>query len=176
MAVETLAGPFAAVVGPGHGLAGNVKVKHGYFTFDTTALDVGDIRQLCKLPARSMAFGGWLVTDNIDSNAAETLDIDIGWADNGGGSATYVDNSASTPETYTNMGAGVADSDGFVNSGVLTADGVTGIVAAGQEYRPFLLAKPVYFSEETQIQALVNAIAATMGGGTLTIYILYWML
>lgn len=123
-----------------------------------------------------MLFGGWLVTDNIDTNGTETLDIDIGWADNGGASATYVDASGSTPETYTNMLAGSASATGIVNSGVLTADGVTGVVAAGQEYRPFLFTKPIYFSEETQIQAEVNAAAATMGGGTLAVYLMYYML
>lgn len=174
MAVETLSGPSAAVVGAGVGLAGGLKVQHGYYTFDTTAVEDGDIRKLCKLPGKSMVVGGWLVAENIDSHGTETLDIDIGWADNGDGSATYVDSQSGV--TYTNMSAGAAAADGLVNSGVLTADGVTGVVAAGLEYRPFLFTKPIYFSKETQIQAEVNAAAATMGGGTLGVYVLYYMI
>lgn len=169
--MTTFSGPRAAVVGPADGLAGCVKIQHGAYTFGTTALVVNDVYKLCKIPAKILVHGGYLVMDNIDSNATETIDIDIGWADNGGGSATYTDTGSG--EVYTNMGAGAANSAGFVNSGVLTADGVTGLVAAGQEIRHFYFTKPVYFSQETQVQGLVNAIAATMGGGVLGIYVNY---
>lgn len=170
MAVETLSGPYASVVGPGHGLSGDLKVAFGYYVFDTTAVEDGDIRKLNILPANILVVGGYFITDNIDSNATETLDIDVGWAANGGGSAVYTDTRSGV--SFTNAGAS-ADADGFAKGGVLTADAVAGLVADGFAIRPYTILVPKYFSHRTQVQAEVNAAAATMGGGTLTAYTYY---
>lgn len=170
MAVETLAGAFANVVGASHGLAGSVKAAVGVYDFGVVVIEDGDIRTMCKIPARSLVIGGWMWAGDLDTGT-ETVDIDIGWAANGGGSATYTDTASGVE--YTNAAAS-ASATGLVNSGVLTGDAITDLVAAGNNFRPFpLITGPLYFSEVTQIQAEVNAPAATPASAKMYVVILY---
>lgn len=169
MATLTSAQAASTVQPYGHGLAGTVKAAFGRYQL-TANPSVNDVIELCKLPKNCIVIGGMLYADNIDTNATETLDIDIGWPANGGGSATLT---TSTGTTWTNSGAS-ADSDGFINTGVLEADAVTGIVAAGTSMRPFPMAGgPVFFSEDTMVQGLVNAAAATFAAGYISVVVYY---
>ena len=61
-----------------------------------------------------------------------------------------------------------------MNSGVLTGNAITDLIAAGANYRPFPLTNgPLYFSRETTVQAEVNAGAATPAAGKMYVVILY---
>lgn len=172
MAVETLAGPYASALPFGHGLAGNLKVAFGTYAAGTVVVEDGDIRTLCKLPKNSLVIGGWVMAGDGDTGT-ETLDWDIGWAANGGGSATYVDTRTGTNlTTYTNSGAS-ASATGFCNSGVLTGDAITDLMAAGSNLRIFPITTPLYFSEETQVQLEVNAPAATPASYNILCVVLY---
>ncbi len=170
MAVETLSGEYAAVVGPGHGISGNVKSMFGRYNWGTVVVEDGDIRLLFKLPANVLVIGGRFWAGDLDTGT-ETIDIDIGWAANGGGSATYTDSRANY--TFTNSGAS-ASATGFVNSGVLTGDAITDFIAAGINHRPFpMTTGPLYFSHETQVQAEVNAPSATPADAQMWVFIDY---
>jgi hypothetical protein len=160
----------AASTSPVHrvDLAGVVHCAFGKVDVSTNVAD-GDIFQMCKVPANAIVIGGAFWTSDMDTGT-EALDIDVGWADNGGASATLTD---ATGTTWTNMSAGAADPDGFVNAGVLTGDAITDLVASGN-YRPFnMAAGPVYFSNGTTVQAEANVAAATFTAGTMYVKVFY---
>lgn len=115
-----------------------------------------DIYQLCRVPAGAVVVGGYIFGDDLDTNATETLDLDIGWAANGTESA---------------------DPDGFGNFGVMGTDTVAGIKPeAGYNY-PFggvlITTGPQAFTQETIIQVTCVATAATFAAGTLGCVVYY---
>ena len=134
-----------------------------YGTYALTAnVTAADIAQMCKLPAGAVVVGGHLYAADIDTNATETLDIDVGWAANGG-SGTY----------------DAADPDGLGNFGVLTGDAfATGNVSnvTGVHY-PLagLLVTGVLpsFTAETTIQLVFNGVAATFAAGSVSLVVYY---
>lgn len=136
-------------------VGGVLCVAHG--TLEVTANPAnGDVYQMCRVPAGAVVTGGWILSDDLDTNATETLDIDVGWADNG------VD---------------VADPDGFGNLGVMGTDTVAGFKPeAGYQY-PFggvlITDGPKTFAAETIIQVTANAAAATFAAGTLSVVVYY---
>jgi hypothetical protein len=165
MAAETLTGTRAQKGVPvaGVGAGGSLKVAYG--SYDVAAnVEDGDIFELCRVPAGATILGGWFRGDDLDTNATETIDLDIGWAANGG-SGTYDD----------------GDPDGLANLGVLTGDAfAAGNVANVVSYNyPLngLLNTGVFptFTRETVIQVEANAAAATFAAGTISIVILYTM-
>lgn len=170
MAVETLSGEFASVVGPHNGLFGDTKTWFGRYNWSTVVVEDGDIRKVLKLPGRILVVGGELWSGDLDTGT-ETLDIDVGWTANGGGSATYTHNASGY--TFTNAAAS-ASATGFINSGVLTGDAITDLVAAGINYRPVPLPTgPLYFSHETQVQFEVNAASATPADAQMWLFLRY---
>lgn len=173
MAVETLEGEFANAVGPGHGLFGNTKTWFGRYNFGTVVVEDGDIREVLKIPPRILVVGGELWVGDLDTGT-ETIDFDVGWTANGGGSATY-DMTLPSGQVYTFTNAAAsASATGFVNSGVLTGDVITDLVAAGINYRPIpLITGPLYFSHETQVQFEVNAPSATPADAQAWLYLRY---
>lgn len=169
MAVETLDAASFARIPYTYGYSGTEKVAWGLYDFGVVVVEDGDIRRLCKLPKNVLVIEGHLWAGDLDTGT-ETIDVDIGWAANGGGSETYT-----TAEgiTFTNAGA-TADPDGFVNSGVLTGDASLDLFAAGVNYRPFPFPTgPLYFSRETTVQAEVNAGAATPASAKLYVVLKY---
>lgn len=161
MAVETLDGEiYAYGPGPHNGLFGDTKTWFGRYNFGTVVVEDGDIRRALILPRRSLVVGGELWCGDLDSGT-ETIDVDVGWAANGAGSGagtTY--KIPGTTLEFTNAAA-TASATGLINSGVLTGDAITDLLAAGN-YRPVpLLTGPLYFAEDTVIQFEVNAPAAT---------------
>ncbi len=168
MAVETLDAASYARIPYTYGYAGTVKAAWGLYDMGVVVVEDGDIRRLLKLP-RCLVIGGHLWAGDLDSGT-ETIDIDIGWAANGGGSETYT---MGEGITFTNAAA-TASATGLVNSGVLTGDAITDLMAAGANYRPFPMPTgPLYFSRETTIQAEVNAPAATPASAKIYVLILY---
>lgn len=131
--------------------AGNVSVAYGTYTLAEVP-EVGDIWQLCKLPAGAVVVGGYFAASDIDTGV-ETLDIDLGWAANG---------------------AEAADSDGFANMGVISGDSVVdvtnGVVA---NMRPLGFTSFPTFTKETTVQAQCVAVAAAGGTGTISCVIYY---
>lgn len=134
-----------------------------YGTYALTAnVTIADIAKMCKLPAGAVVVGGHLYASDIDTNATETLDMDVGWAANGG-TGTY----------------DAADPDGLGNFGVFTGDAfATGNVSnvVGVNY-PLngLLATGVLpaFTAETTIQIVFNAVAATFAAGSVSVVVFY---
>lgn len=154
MAAQTFTGTRAAAGFPvyrGDG-SGNLQVARGTFTL-TEVPEVGDIWQLCRLPAGAVAVGGYFAATDIDTGT-ETLDIDLGWAANG-------------VET--------ADSDGFGNFGLISGDSpgvdVTNGIVATQRALGFT--SPPSFTRETIVQAQCVAVAAAGGTGTIATVIYY---
>lgn len=147
----------------GVGDSGTKKIAYG--SIDVAVNPVADdTYEFCRLPAGATITGGYLRGDRLDTNATETLDLDIGWAANGG-SGTY---------------DGV-DADGLGNLGVLTGDvfalgNVANVVSYNYPLNG-LLNTGVFptFTAETVIQLTTIVTAATFAAGTLSIVIEYTM-
>lgn len=73
----------ARLSGPGHGFGGNVKVAWGEASI-TAALTTADTFEFCKVPAGATVLYVLLEADDLDTNGAPTLTINVGDA----GSAT----------------------------------------------------------------------------------------
>lgn len=149
----------------GHGLAGNVKAWFGKHTY-AVAPSANDLINMCYIPKNSLILWGFLATDDIDTGT-EALEIDVGFTANGGGAATLT---VADGTTYTNNNSGSASATAFIDSGVLTGDTVTDILA-GMNWRPLQGIKtgPMFFSEKTLVQAKITA--AANAGGTGTVYV-----
>lgn len=147
--------PKAAFVG-----AGVVHAAYGTIEVAANPAD-GDIYELCRLPAGAVVLGGMLYADDLDTGT-EVMDIDIGWAANGG-SGTYDE----------------ADVDGFGNLGVLTGDAF----AAGNVSNVAGLIYPFsgvfadgdlpFFTKETVVQAEANVAANSFTAGALSVVVYY---
>jgi hypothetical protein len=128
-----------------------------YGTIEVTANPVAaDVYQMCKLPAGAVVVGGRIYSDDLDTNATETLDLDVGWAANG---------------------SDAADSDGFGNLGVMGTDTVAGVKPeSGYNYAfggVLVTEGPKTFAKETTITVTCVATAATFAAGTLSVVVYY---
>lgn len=149
------------VAGVGDG--GSLKVAWG--TIDVAVNPVADdIYEMCRIPAGATIVGGFFRGDDLDTNATETLDMDLGWAANGG-SGTY----------------DALDADGLGNLGVLTGDAfalgnVSNVVGLNYPLNGVLSAGELpTFTKETVIQLTTIATAATFAAGSLSVVIFYTM-
>lgn len=138
---------------PGTGI---LRVAHGTYEHASN-LAATTIIEYCRIPKGAVVVGGWWGADDLDTNATEELDIDIGWAGNG------VD---------------TADPDGLGNLGVLTGD-VSAHLGAASIWVPLqgvlIASGPITFGAETVLQAVVNVDAATGGTGTSTLVVYYYV-
>lgn len=162
MAAETLTADRAARKLPpqGHGYGSAMHAVFGHYPVAANVED-GDIFELCRTPANFLMLGGHFMADDID-DGTEALDIDLGYAANGGGSETYT---SPWGTVYTNV-AGSAAAAGLVDAGVLTGDAIaTDLVAAGVSWRPIILPAPLFFSRVTVIQAEANVAANSFAAG-----------
>lgn len=140
--------------------SGLVCAAYGSYTLAANPT-AADIIEMCKVPAGAVIIGGQLYGADIDTGTEE-LDLDVGWAANGG-TGTYDD----------------ADPDGLGNFGVITGDAfAAGNVSnvAGISY-PLagLLVTGVLptFTKETTIQIVVNVDAQAGGTGLLSLVVYY---
>lgn len=162
MTAKTLTATRAASTFPVFQPTGSGLVCAAYGTYAIAAnVEDGDIFEMCKVPAGAVILGGYFYGDDLDTGT-EALDMDIGWAANGG-SGTYDS----------------ADADGLGNLGVLTGDAfAAGNVSpvAGLMY-PLsgLLATGVLpaFTAETTIQIEANAAATTFAAGSVSVVVFY---
>lgn len=115
-----------------------------------------DVYEMCRIPAGAVVVGGRIWSDDIDTNATETLDLDVGWAANG---------------------AEAADPDGFGNLGVMGTDTVAGVKPeAGYNFAfggKLITDGPQTFTRETIITVNTVATAATFAAGTLSVMVMY---
>lgn len=156
MTAETLTADRAAADFPiqGDGWAGNLKVAFGTIALAANVED-GDIFEMCKVPRGCTVIGGYCYADDLDTNATETLDMDIGWAANG---------------------SDAADPDGFGNLGVWTGDASVTKPEVGNFFPLggiLRSAGPKTFARDTTLQVEANAAAATGGTGQLTLVVHY---
>lgn len=173
MTAETLTANQAAstAIPFGHGLAGTVKAAFGKYSVAANVED-GDIFEMCKLPKNALVLGGAFYSGDMDTGT-EALDLDVGYAANGGGSATLTTFDGTE---WTNT-AGSAAPTGFVNGGVLSGDAITDLIAAGSNIRIFpMTTGPMYFSEATTVQVEANTAAATFAAGTIYVCVFYIVL
>ena len=116
----------------------------------------GDVYQLCRVPAGATVIGGALYSGDLDTNATETLDIDVGWQFNG---------------------TDAADPDGFGNLGVQGTDTVAGVKPeAGYNFQfggVLITEGPKTFARDTVIAATCVAAAATFAAGRLSCVVYY---
>ena len=162
MAAETLTASRAAASFPVFKGSGAGMMCCAYGTYEVAAnVEDGDIFEMCRVPAGAVIVGGSLYCDDLDTGT-EALDMDIGWAANGG-SGTYDS----------------ADPDGLGNLGVLTGDAF----AAGNVSPVVGLIYPLSgvlangdlptFTKETVIQIEANAAAGTFTAGAMSLVIYY---
>lgn len=157
--MATFTGPFAnsdvVPVDPGLGRIGFI--IPGYIDIAANPV-AADLYKLCWVPAGFVCTGGMMYLDDIDTNATETLDLDMGWAANGG-SGTY----------------DALDADGLGNFGVMNGDAFAApsISATAGNIVPFagILADGIFpfFTKKTMIQATCVATCATFTAGRLSV-------
>jgi hypothetical protein len=123
----------------------------------------GDIIEFCKVPAGATILGGWLYGDDVDTNASETWDMDVGYAANGVESADT--------DAFGNFG--VQNGDAFTAGNLTQEAGLCFPLQAVTGSR--LRAEgPITLSAETKIIGTVVAAAATLGTTPrLTVVIFY---
>jgi hypothetical protein len=141
---------------PGHGFGGNLKVAWGTYTHASN-LAAATIIEYCRIPKGATVVGGYWSATDLDTDATEEINIDIGWAGNG------VD---------------VADPDGFGDLGVMTGDVSVhlGVASIFMPLQGVIFATgPKTFGAETVLQAVVNVDAATGGTGQSTLVVYYTM-
>jgi len=144
----------------GHG-AGNLQAAYGQYALTVNPI-AADIYQMCWLPAGAVVVGGRLVASDLDTNGTETLDLDLGWAANGG-TGTY---DALDADGLGNFGVWVGDLFAGGNTFGIAGNGfdLAGILATG--IFPF-------FTKPTLIQLTCVATAATLTGGSIAVRVDY---
>lgn len=134
--------------------AGFLQVAYGSYDVSVEPAP-DDIYKMCKLPAGAVVLGGFLRHEDIDTNATETMDLDVGWAANG---------------------AEAADPDGFGNFGVQTGDAVVGYLPEGGVLLPLMgVLKDgfVTFTRETTVTVTCVDDPATFTAGTISVVVYY---
>jgi len=162
MVAETLKTTRAATSFPVFKPMGNGVVAAAYGTYAiAAAVEDGDIFEMCKVPAGARLLGGFFYGADIDTGT-EALDMDVGWAANGG-TGTY----------------DAASTDGLGNLGTLTGDTFAlGNLAwiAGLMYPLqglFITGVLPYFTKETTIQIEVNTASAAGHTGSISLVVFY---
>jgi len=159
--MATFTGPYAGanIVPVDPGLGRIIFGIPGYIDIAANPT-AADIYQLGLVPACFTVTGGFMYLDDIDTNATETLDLDMGWAANGGSG------------TYDSL-----DADGLGNFGVMNGDAFAApsISATAGNIVPFsgILADGIFpaFTKKTLIQATCVATCATFTAGRLSVEI-----
>jgi hypothetical protein len=156
MATLTAAAAAATAAVPSKPIpAGMPGIAVGYYNL-ASAPTAADVINMCKLPAGATVVLGFVQAADLDTNATETLDIDVGWASNG---------------------TDAADPDGFGNFGVLTGDAVA-------EFRPvagiFLPMTNILqdsavktFAAETTVTLTFTGAPATLTAGYIKVVLFY---
>ena len=135
-------------------IAGTVCQAWGTIAIGTNPVD-GDIYQMCWVPNGATVTGGYMVIEDIDTHATETLDLMIGWAANGDE---------------------VADPNGLMLAKVLNGDISVHADIAGSriEFGGVLTGDgPKTFDAATLIQVEANTACATFAAGRMSVFVNY---
>ena len=128
-----------------------------YGTIEVTANPVAaDVYEMCRIPAGAVVVGGRIYSDDLDTNVAETLNLSVGWLNNGT-DATNASGLGLIGVQGTDTVAGIKYEAGYnyYLGGVLASDG------------------PKTFAAETVIAVTCVATAATFAAGTLSVVVHY---
>lgn len=129
--------------------AGILCRAYGHYDFAAEP-PAAEVLEICKVPAGGVILGGFIRMHDMDTNATETLDFDVGTA---------------------------ADTDAFGNFGVNTGDAVVGYLPEGGILLPLhgTLASdgPVTVTADTVIQVTFVDDPATFGQGNVTVCVDY---
>lgn len=140
----------------GASAAGVMQVAWGVYSL-TANPTAADVIEFCKLPAGATVIGGYVQAADLDTNATEELDFDIGWAANG---------------------TDAADPDGFGNFGVQTGDASVHLPVAGI-YMPLanVIQSPGFktFAAQTTVTGVINVDSATFAAGAIKVVVFYTM-
>lgn len=135
--------------------AGTMCVAYGTIAVAVNPV-ANDFYEMVRVPAGAVVVGGQIFSSDMDTNATETLDLDIGWKDNG---------------------ADGANLSGFGNLGVQGTDTLAGIKSeAGYNYQfggVLMTTGPQAFTRETVIGVNTIATAATFAAGNLSLVVYY---
>jgi hypothetical protein len=149
--MATTTGTRAAASFPAFSAIGAGILCRAYGHYDFAAEPAAaDVLELCKVPRGAVILGGFIRMADLDTDATETLDFDVGTA---------------------------ADTDAFGNFGVQTGDVVTGYLPEGGILLPLhgTLATdgPVTVTADTVIQVTFVDDPATFGQGNVTLCVDY---
>lgn len=140
--------------------AGVLMCAYGQYTIGA-AVEDGDIFEMCWVPAGARIVGGMFYGADIDTGT-EALDMDLGWAANGG-SGTY---DAADPDGLGNLGT--LTGDAFAAGNVSPIAGLmyplSGVMAAG--VLPF-------FTKKTLIQIEANTASNAGHTGLISLVVYY---
>lgn len=159
MTAETLSTTRAGSTFPAHASPGG-SCDAAYGTYEiAAAVETGDIFNMCVLPAGARLLSGMFYGDDIDTGT-EALDMDIGWAANGG-SGTY----------------DTVDTDGLGNLGTLTGDafaaGNLSVVAALiYPFQNLIVELPI-FTKRTTLTIYANTASNAGHVGTVSMVAFY---
>lgn len=132
-------------------------------TYEVAAqVEDGDIFEMCKVPAGAVILAAFLYADDLDTGT-EVLDMDVGWAANGG-SGTY---DSADPDGLGDLGAWLGDASTLPN--IFNGTGTMMVLPSphfGNGDLPF-------FTKETTIQVEANTPANTFAAGAMTVVVLY---
>lgn len=147
----------AASTFPAFQASGSGVLCAAYGTIEVSANPVAnDVYEMCRIPAGAVIVGGRIYSDDLDTNATETLDLDVGWLANG---------------------VEAADPDGLGNLGVIGTDTVAGVKPeSGYNFSlggKLITDGPQSFTAETVIAVTCVATAATFAAGTLSVVVEY---
>jgi hypothetical protein len=123
-----------------------MSVYYGTYDFATNPT-IADVVEFCRVPAGFVALGGHVRIEDIDTNASETFDMDIG---------------------------DTVDPDRLGNFGARSGDAVVDYLPEGGSLLPLagtLKDGPVTYTAETVITGTVVAACATFAAGTATVVI-----
>lgn len=151
--MTTFAGPKATKLFTPIG-GGHVAVAQGYVDVAIAPV-VADIYQMCSIPRGAIVIDGKFWAQDIDTNATETLGLEVGWAGNGVEAASVA---------------------GLVPASVISGDTVLDVVPASRSIRNFDMSNgSLAFTNDTQIQVQVTAIAATFAAARMFVEVMYYI-
>ena len=105
-----------------------------------------DIITMLQIPAGFKVVDGWMIATDLDTNATETIELDIGIS---------------------------GDTTKFLNSGVLNGDVITNFSTVASIRLPFETTDLPYTpTSATDLIVTVVAAAATFAAGTLSVYVI----
>lgn len=138
----------------GPGVGGSAKMAYGSIEI-TANPEAADVYEMCKLPQGAVVTGGYVMSGDMDTNATETLDMNLGWLANGDE---------------------IVDADGFGNLGVWSGDATGTKPEAGNYFAAggVLLADgPKTFNAPTTIALTCVVTSATFVSSFVTVVIWY---